>query len=187
MKKYISYLAFALFAVFSLSLASCGDDDEPDNPDKPQYCGKIVEKRLNTSRETTYYAFDGEWKSGHTGVVGTGIYDFSDGATFIVYLYETQDVDEWTIHDVYWMIKVKGEIATGNEVTIHSTSWAPMMGYSSTYSCEDTEGSVKVKSIKGSNITLEFKDFKFDYYIDFTKTTDIAINGDITFAQKEED
>jgi len=185
-------IAFATLATFSLSLISCGGDDEDDNgiinPDGKGLCGKIVANvpYYASSPETTYYASNAEWSAGHTEVIGTGIYSFSNGAEFTVDLFTSTDTDDWN-GSIDWIIKLTGELAVGSEATVYNTSWSPIFGTSSWYFCKDKDltGKVIVKSIDGSNITLQFKDFQFDYYVDFSKKVDIIVNGDITFSQKE--
>lgn len=205
--KYFYMLMAALVAIGSLLLVGCSKDDDNNNDDTTKDSGKSsfesnvkgkVTALYGSSTTKDYYSYTTRWESGHTEVIGTDdgsiLANLKDGATFEAtlsenepsdYLYEYPAGHYYYPNDVRWTFMTDDEVKQGVELYIKTNNWELTGGSPTSYWCKECKGKVIVKSIEGSKITLEFKDFKFDrisaWHVGNSTKSDVVINGEITF------
>lgn len=184
----------ALVAALPFSLVSCGDDDEGGSGESGSLRGQVTMKD-GTNAPSTYYAYYTHWNAGHQQVTGSVLNYLKSGATFVAYFSETKlsSFEAEMIcgnHDGHIQIETPDEIKEGAEISIDKCMYeSPYNTDSYGYFSEECTGKVTVKSIRGNVITLQFKDFKFDYisawHVGNSTFRNIVMNGEISFPVEE--
>ena len=183
----------AFLATMSFACISCNDDDETDQDNNTSIARGVVNVQLGSAQGQSLYAYDAKWSAGHQEVHGTVLDNLPNGATFTVDLSkqapaELQEVLGEYIYEIEatWQFETPDAVSDAAVLEIDKSHWNNGTFDNAGYFCTDCDGTVKVKSIKGKDITLSFTNFKFDYISRFqvgnSTFTDIVINGDITFS-----
>lgn len=170
MKKYLFYsLLVAMLGCMSFALTACGDDDEPDGGKGGKvsfaYEGAITE---------TLSVEEATWCPRSQTVIGTGHYDLDEGATFAA-----RFGDDENFNVAYLQFQTRDAVVKGQDLNVDSEA----LFFNSPFEVRHQEigGTVKVKSISGDEITLEFKNFSFLRETNSGNTQKVTVNGSITY------
>lgn len=185
-----------LMAMFALLFAACSDDEGDEPNSNSDISNGFVKVEYTGASTYSLYAYDAHWNAGHQEVNGTVLDYLKSGATFIVDLSENSPSEVEKVFDDYfyeitatWQFATSDEVKEGAEIDIDSSHWNDGSFDNSGYFCHDCSGTVIVKSVKNNQVTLQFKDFKFDRITSFSvgnsSYQDLIVNGDITFNYEE--
>ncbi|MBR1889311.1 MAG: hypothetical protein IJ816_01630 [Alloprevotella sp.] len=199
MKQFYSLALTFLMAFCAISFTACDNEEEgTGNGDTAiSIADGQVTISFGSASAQLYYAYDAEWQTGHQVVSGTVLDNLTDGATFVVNISDNAPSDLQEILGDYiyeilatWQFETPDAISVGSELNIDKSHWNNGTYDNAGYFCTDCEGSVKVRSIQGNDITLSFQNFKFNYISNFrvgnSSYTDVVVNGDIKFTYQAE-
>lgn len=174
--------------MMAFPLASCGGDD--DDKSNEIASNGVISVEYVGAKTFTKYAYDAKWHAGHQEVHGSVLDHPKNGATFSAYLSEekaSSDIGVDYLSSVRWQFETTDEITSGAELTMINIHW-PETSQSSSYFCDEFSGKVVVKSVNNSQVTLQFKNFRFKRMTKFvvgrSEYQDLIVNGDITFTKE---
>lgn len=188
-KNFISVLQVSfmiLVAISSFALSACSNDDD-DNTDDGNGSSKVSVKYAATNVVNTYQVISADYAVSQIApsneiCLNAVLKENEDAVSwrefqFIVTQYK--ETENGTIKDFTGIKNLK----EGSHLVISSRKLFFFMGGSmsdeETYGASNPHGDVIVKSINGSNLTLELKDFSFTNYGAKAET---IINGTIQYA-----
>lgn len=180
MKKIFFAFMATILATATLTFNACSSDDDADTPYTSELSGEI-DVAFEGASTFHYYTKGNTWLTAKSG------------AYSMFYINMSDDKESLYFNDVRFSFKTKDALVQGKTIAADECNWRDWDGESMTYFSSRDKGNVTgdvyVKSVNGNNITLQFKNLKFDRISKFIPGAShfqyLTVNGEVTLTEEE--